>query len=78
MSAPMRISRSLSRFLTDDSGAVSVDYVVLTAAIVGLGLLMIQAVGPSAAGLTEDVSTRYETPRIKVVGGSGGEDGLNG
>ncbi|SIN80150.1 Flp family type IVb pilin [Vannielia litorea] len=38
----------LSRFSRDDSGAVTVDWVVLTAAIVGLGIAVIAMIAQGA------------------------------
>jgi Flp pilus assembly pilin Flp len=46
----MRSSRMLERFSSDESGAVTVDWVVLTAGIVGLGLVVL---GTTAGGITE-------------------------
>jgi Flp pilus assembly pilin Flp len=46
----MKISRMLERFRSDESGAVTVDWVVLTAGIVGLGLVVL---GTTAGGITE-------------------------
>ena len=46
----MKISRMLERFRRDESGAVTVDWVVLTAGIVGLGLVVL---GTTAGGITE-------------------------
>jgi Flp pilus assembly pilin Flp len=40
----------LERFRSDESGAVTVDWVVLTAGIVGLGLVVL---GTTAGGITE-------------------------
>jgi hypothetical protein len=37
----MKSSRMLERFSSDESGAVTVDRVVLTAAILGLGLIVL-------------------------------------
>ena len=72
----MRITRSISRFLKQEDGAVVVDFVVVACAVVGLGLIMIQAVAPQAAGITSNVESRYSTPRITVVGtDSGGLEG---
>ena len=45
------------RFVRDEEGAVTVDWVVLTAAIVGLGLAVIVAI----AGGVNDVVTAVET-----------------
>ena len=47
----------LQQFIKDQSGAVTVDWVVLTAAIVGLGTFVIQAVGPGLTGLGASIST---------------------
>lgn len=74
----MRISRDISRFLSDEDGAVTVDYVVLTGAVFGLGLMMIQAVGPAASDITKSAGDRYATPRITVVGAPDGGGGLTG
>ena len=40
--------RNLSRFFKDEAGAVTVDWVVLTAAIVGLGVAVISTVSAGA------------------------------
>jgi uncharacterized membrane protein YcfT len=41
----------ISAFLNDEAGAVTVDWVVLTAAIVGLGLLVFNFVRPAVSNL---------------------------
>ena len=46
----MKKSKMLERFRRDESGAVTVDWVVLTAGIVGLGLVVL---GTTAGGITE-------------------------
>ncbi|NPD15289.1 hypothetical protein HOY34_08765 [Xinfangfangia sp. D13-10-4-6] len=43
-------------FIKDEDGAVTVDWVVLTAAVVGLGLLVMQAVRPAIGTLSNDIS----------------------
>ena len=43
-------------FLNDESGAVTVDWVVLTAAIVGLGIAVLTSVGSGTATLADNVS----------------------
>ena len=50
----MRLVNSGKTFIRDEDGAVTVDWVVLTAAIVGLGLLVIATVqsGTEEAGTT--------------------------
>ncbi|NEX47137.1 Flp family type IVb pilin [Pseudotabrizicola algicola] len=42
----MTLLNIFKNFKNDESGAVTVDWVVLTAAVVGLGLIVIQAVTP--------------------------------
>jgi uncharacterized membrane protein YcfT len=46
-----------SAFLNDEAGAVTVDWVVLTAAIVGLGLLVFNFVRPAVSDLAEGIGT---------------------
>ena len=74
----MRFKQTIFRFLSDDAGAVAVDYVVLAGAIIGLGLVMIQAVAPSSAGITESTGNRYSAPRITVEGTGDDDGGLSG
>ena len=47
-------------FKNDESGAVTVDWVVLTAAIVGLGMVVMQTVGGGIEGLGQDIVTNLE------------------
>ena len=46
-----------SAFLKDEAGAVTVDWVVLTAAVVGLGLLVLSYVQPAVSTLATDIGT---------------------
>jgi Flp pilus assembly pilin Flp len=50
----MKLLNIFKSFKSDESGAVTVDWVVLTAAIVGLGLVVMNAIDPAirAAGTT--------------------------
>ena len=48
---------NFASFLNDESGAVTVDWVVLTAAVVGLGLAVMLIVKPAVEGLSTDIST---------------------
>jgi len=54
--------RELFRFFNDESGAVTVDWVVLTAAIVGLGIAVIASVSGgalnTASGLGANLSAQ--------------------
>ena len=45
-----------SAFLNDETGAVTVDWVVLTAAVVGLGLVIFTILSPAVNNLTNDIS----------------------
>ena len=45
-----------SAFLKDEAGAVTVDWVVLTAAVVGLGLVIFAILSPAVNNLTNDIS----------------------
>lgn len=45
-----------SAFLQDEAGAVTVDWVVLTAAIVGLGLLVFTFVRPAVSNLASGIA----------------------
>lgn len=46
-----------SAFLKDEAGAVTVDWVVLTAAVVGLGLLIFSYVRPAVSNLAGAIGT---------------------
>jgi len=51
----------INNFFADESGAVTVDWVVLTAAIVGLGLVVMNTVGAGIEGLGTTVATDLTT-----------------
>ena len=51
----MKILNIFKTFKTDESGAVTVDWVVLTAAIVGLGMVVMQTVGGGIEDLGDTV-----------------------
>ena len=52
----MKLLNLFKTFKSEDSGAVTVDWVVLTAAIVGLGMVVIMSVG---GGIT-DLATKIQ------------------
>jgi Flp pilus assembly pilin Flp len=52
----MKLRNMFKAFRSDESGAVTVDWVVLTAAIVGLGLVVMQTVGGGISGVTADIT----------------------
>ncbi|HGG04456.1 MAG TPA: hypothetical protein ENK28_03270 [Aliiroseovarius sp.] len=49
--------KNFTNFLNDESGAVTVDWVVLTAAIVGLGIAVLTTISSSV----EDVASTIDT-----------------
>lgn len=49
--------RLLRRFGSDETGAVTVDWVVLTAALVGLGVAVLGTVKTGTEGLATKIST---------------------
>ena len=53
----MKLFDLFKKFHNDESGAVTVDWVVLTAAIVGLGIAVIVAVGPGIGELADNISS---------------------
>lgn len=44
-----------SAFLNDEAGAVTVDWVVLTAAVVGLGLLVFTYIRPAVSNVADQI-----------------------
>ncbi|MDN5788489.1 Flp family type IVb pilin [Pseudorhodobacter sp.] len=53
----MKLMNAFQNFAKDESGAVTVDWVVLTAAIVGLGLVVMNTVGAGVTNLGNKVAT---------------------
>ena len=52
----MNLLNIFKAFKNDESGAVTVDWVVLTAAIVGLGLIVMQTVGGGIEELAGEIN----------------------
>lgn len=50
----------LASYLKDESGAVTVDWVVLTAAVVGLGLIVFNAIRPAVSTLATDIGAEID------------------
>ena len=51
-------------FANDEAGAVTVDWVVLTAAIVGLGIVVMKTVGGGVETLSTNVSTKVAAQAV--------------
>ena len=60
---------NLNTFLNDESGAVTVDWVVLTAAIVGLGIAVLTSVGGGTTTLADKISTELGATTVGHFGG---------
>lgn len=58
---------SFKSFLSDDSGAVTVDWVVLTAALVGLGLAVISVVSTGLEDLSGDIQGQLEADHVTAA-----------
>ncbi len=54
----------ISAFLKDEAGAVTVDWVVLTAAVVGLGLLIFNWVRPAVSNLAEAINGELAAAQV--------------
>jgi Flp pilus assembly pilin Flp len=57
----MKLLNLFKSFKNDESGAVTVDWVVLTAAIVGLGLLVMATIGPAIEDTADVIVGDLET-----------------
>ena len=52
----MKLFKLAKNFKNDESGAVTVDWVVLTAAIVGLGIAVLTSVSGGTTSLADSIS----------------------
>ena len=69
-----KIRKTAARFLQDENGAVTVDWVVLTAAVVGLGMVIAPTVGQNTFILAEgiaEVVDEVEVDRYRTGASSG-------
>lgn len=57
----MTFISNIKNFAADESGAVTVDWVVLTAAIVGLGIAVVVSVRTGVTTLGTNISTSLTT-----------------
>ena len=78
----MRISYLLKLFAKDECGAVTVDWVVLTAAIVGLGIAVVAAVNSGVGGLGGGIEMSLSNATVNPINldqiQSGGGAGAGG
>ncbi|MBV7378981.1 Flp family type IVb pilin [Maritimibacter dapengensis] len=60
----MNIMNFVKRFKKDEDGAVTVDWVVLTAAIVGLGIAVLTSVSGGTTSLADKISSSLSAMTI--------------
>ena len=65
----MKLFNLINQFKADEDGAVTVDWVVLTAAIVGLGIAVLTSVSGGTTGLASKISSKLNTMTIMNHGG---------
>ncbi len=64
----MAFLNTLKSFVANESGAVTVDWVVLTAAIVGLGLAVITSVRTGVSSLGTNISNSLSSASVASLG----------
>ena len=57
----------IKNFVADESGAVTVDWVVLTAAIVGLGIAVMSSVSTGLQDLSGDIEDQLTTQGLSLI-----------
>jgi Flp pilus assembly pilin Flp len=55
-------------FLKDEAGAVTVDWVVLTAAVVTLGLVVFNFIAPAVSQLASDIGAEVDAAGAEMIG----------
>jgi Flp pilus assembly pilin Flp len=70
----MNLFANIKNFAADESGAVTVDWVVLTAAIVGLGIAVIASVRTGTTDLATDIQTSLTGATVDALGTLGSVD----
>ena len=63
----MKFFKLAKNFRNDEDGAVTVDWVVLTAAIVGLGIAVLTSVTSGTKKVTEAVSTHLNGTTVTTT-----------
>ena len=58
---------NFSAFLNDETGAVTVDWVVLTAAVVGMGLVVFTFVRPAVSSLASQIGSEITDASSMMV-----------
>jgi hypothetical protein len=63
----MKLFRSSKDFRADEDGAVTVDWVVLTAAVVGLGVAALAAIKSGTASLSSRINQHLASQTISTT-----------
>ena len=64
---------AIKTFAGDESGAVTVDWVVLTAALVGLGLAVMGVVSKGIGNMSQDIATDLAVDHTDVANSAFGD-----
>jgi len=64
----MKFFANIKTFAADESGAVTVDWVVLTAAIVGLGIAVVASVRSGVGSVAQQIDTSLSGAEIDPLG----------
>jgi len=64
----MKLFNMIENFRNDESGAVTVDWVVLTAAIVGLGIVVVASVRTGTTSVAEQIESSLTSATIAELG----------
>jgi Flp pilus assembly pilin Flp len=64
----MKLFANIKSFAANESGAVTVDWVVLTAAIVGLGIAVIASVRTGTSSLAGSIQTSLTSASVASLG----------
>lgn len=64
----MTFFANIKNFAADESGAVTVDWVVLTAAIVGLGIAVVASVRTGTTSVAGQIETSLSAATIPTLG----------
>ncbi len=66
----MKLMTMIKTFSRDEDGAVTVDWVVLTAAIVGLGIAVLTTVGDATDDYADTIGAHMSSEGVKTTYGN--------
>ncbi|TNC70941.1 Flp family type IVb pilin [Rubellimicrobium roseum] len=64
----------IKNFRADEDGAVTVDWVVLTAAVVGLGIVVLNSISENAKGTADNIATAVGEAGTNIQSSTAGND----